>query len=136
MEKSRKYNTKQREMVLQALQATPGRHLTAEDILAALQQQGQDIGSATVYRNLDKLAKEGVILKYSLPEGLGACYQYLGQEDAASHCHVVCTGCGQVEHLVCQEMDTLAEHLMEHQQLDRDRRRTVLYAACPLCRRK
>ena len=62
-------------------------HLTAEEILASLDQ----IGTATVYRALDHLTELGYIRRLSLGKK-SAMYEYIRD----SHMHFVCTRCGEV----------------------------------------
>lgn len=128
------YKTKQRDVILAALRALPQPHISAEDLAALLRQNGEDVGLATVYRNLDKLVQGGTVLKYALPGGGAACYQYLPEDtDAISHCHLICTACGQVQHLHCNEIDEFAQHLADGHCFSLDRQRTVLYGRCAAC---
>ncbi|MDL2323696.1 transcriptional repressor [Ruminococcaceae bacterium OttesenSCG-928-A16] len=137
MQAPKAYKTKQRQVILQALQAMPANHATAENVLEMLKQQGEEVGLATVYRNLDKLVNEGLVLKYTLPDGMRACYQYLDScAEHAHHCHVICTGCGQVSHLECEHVDELAAHLLADHHLTLDRHKTVLYGLCASCAAK
>lgn len=134
MKQPRNYKTKQRDLILQAMQQEAGRHFTAEALADTLRQRGAEVGLATVYRNLDKLVGEGVVLKYTLPDGMKACYQYMGGCGAQpSHCHLVCSGCGEVEHLSCNEVDALAQHLTGSHAFVLDRQKTVLYGRCAHC---
>jgi Fur family ferric uptake transcriptional regulator len=128
------YKTKQRDVILAAMQRLRGEHISAEDLAALLRSRGDDVGLATVYRNLDKLVGEGVVLKYTLTGGGAACYQYMpedGEENA--HCHLVCTVCGEVQHLHCTEVEDLAQHLAAGHNFALDRQRTVLYGRCAVC---
>lgn len=130
---TKQYRTKQKDLILHCLQQMPEQHVCADDIVQALREQGEDVGTATVYRNLDKLVKEGVLLKYTLPDGLKACYQYDSCSHHHLHCHVICTGCGEVEHLQCSEVDSLASHLLASHGFELDKQKTVLYGLCEKC---
>lgn len=137
MQAPKAYKTKQRRCILQALQALPGQHATAEALCDFLKNEGEEVSLATIYRNLDKLVNEDVIIKYTLPDGMRACYQYLGEcEHSTCHCHVICTGCGSVSHLECTGVDWLATHLLEEHQLVLDVQKTVLYGLCAKCAAK
>ena len=52
-----KYKTKQRETILAYLETVPGVHITAGDVCEYFRQQGQPIGQATVYRQLESLGR-------------------------------------------------------------------------------
>lgn len=131
------YKTRQGELILKALENSPEQHATAEDLLAYLKTQGETIGFATVYRNLDKFVNEGAVLKYSLPDGTSACYQLLQNcSDDHHHFHVICTGCGKVSHLECNEVDALVAHLSQHHHIAINTQKTVFYGLCENCSRK
>ena len=71
------YKTKQREDIISYLGTTGGRHFTAADICRHFQERGRPIGTATVYRQLEKLVDEGQVKKYALSDGGSACYEYI-----------------------------------------------------------
>ena len=76
----------QARMVLDVL-AAERCHLTAEEILSRL----DGVGTATVYRALDRLTELGLIRRLSL-NSKTAVYEYIRKE----HMHFVCTRCGRV----------------------------------------
>ncbi len=135
-----RYKTKQREQLLRcikALEAGEAGHVTVERIYAALQKSGCSIGQTTVYRNLDKLVQEGLVLRYELPGGTGACYQYLGRVGGCRHhYHMICTSCGQVSHLDCGFMADFSAHMYTSHRFALDEARTVLYGCCERCNDK
>ena len=127
------YKTKQKDLILTCLQNAKGQHVSAEDIVLLLKAQGKEVGTATVYRNLDKLVNEGVVLKYTLPGSLKACYQYGNCTQEKMHCHVICTSCGEVEHLSCDEVDILASHMLSAHRFRLDKHQTIFYGVCEKC---
>ncbi len=82
--------TPQRRMILQELRAIRT-HPTADELHARIRNRLPHISLATVYRNLDLMARSGVIRKI---EG-GAQSRYDGMIDL--HYHVRCVHCGCVE---------------------------------------
>lgn len=134
MRKPRIYQTKQRETILLALKEFPHEHLTAETFAAYLQQRGCEIGQATIYRQLDKLEKEGFLLKYTLPDGLSACYQVMDScKEQDCHSHLICNNCGALTHLDCEAVHKFATHLLTEHGFTLDEHKTVLYGICPAC---
>jgi Fur family ferric uptake transcriptional regulator len=83
--------TPQREMILEALLASSA-HITAEEILAAVQTHTQAINIATVYRTIDLLFKEGIITRVDLG-GERIAYTTVRH---GTHVHLVCRRCGRV----------------------------------------
>ncbi len=124
------YNTKQKSAMLDFLKKNSACHITAADIVNALRENGTKIGTATVYRHLDRLVTDGFVKKYITDSG--ACYQYSG-ECHGNHFHLKCTGCGTLFHVDCDFLESLAPHILEHHKFTVDNTRTVMYGTCEKC---
>lgn len=61
--------THPRMRILELLEQTKPRHMTAEDIYRLLLDQGEDIGLATVYRVLTQFESAGLVLKHNFESG-------------------------------------------------------------------
>ncbi len=130
----KRYNTKQQELIMSCLKKDSDAHMTAEMILIYLREQGENIGLATVYRTLDKLVANGIIMKYTVPNGLAACYKYASDTTHChDHYHLICTECGKMIHLECKHLDSLAEHILNEHGFDLDNFKTVFYGKCKQC---
>ncbi len=132
-----KYKTRQRERLLEYFTSVPGRHITAGDVCEYLKEEGESIAQATVYRQLDSLVEEGILVKYNVEPGCPSCYEYLGEDhpvngETCFHCK--CTKCGKLIHLHCEEVEELTEHLDQEHKFRLDPRRTVFYGVCEDCR--
>ena len=57
MKDKHQYNTRRRAELLEYLKSMQGRHVTVNDIRAHFLAKGESIGTATIYRQLDKLKK-------------------------------------------------------------------------------
>lgn len=128
------YKTKQKEIILNIFINNKNKHLTATDIIKYLNDNGNGIGSATVYRYLDKLVSKGIIRKYILDDKVGACYQYIeNNNECTEHFHLKCTECGALYHIDCSYMQSLNEHILTHHGFKVNNARTVLYGRCKNC---
>lgn len=78
--------------ILQMFEAQEGGHLSAEDIYKALQDIGEDVGLATVYRVLTQFETAGLIAKHNF-DGTHAIYE-LASDD--HHDHMVNINTGEV----------------------------------------
>ena len=131
-----KYNTRQREVLLDYLRSVPGKHVTAADVCTYLRKQGAPIGQATVYRRLESLVDEGIINKYIIDSNSPACFEYV---DSSSHIagdicfHCKCEKCGKLVHLHCDELSGIIEHLYKDHRFELDPKRTVFYGLCETC---
>ena len=126
------YKTRQRELILDYLKNSDKPHVTAGDIAAHLRET-ENVGTATVYRQLDKMVTDGLVRKYSLDGG--ACYQYVGGGgDCHEHFHLKCLNCGALIHVDCEFLSGLGPHILEHHGFQVDNSRTVMYGLCRKCR--
>lgn len=87
--------TRQRELIWDALTGTPDTHLSAEQIATHVHQHAPGVNTTTIYRSLDVLVREGLVLRTEL----GADRSYYEPAHEHRHHHVVCRGCGEVTHL-------------------------------------
>ena len=129
------YKTKQREKILQCLNQNPDRHLNVDEIVELLRLNGESVGKTTVYRYIDKLCTEGLVRKYFLPEGDGACYQ-LCDKNCKQHFHLKCVDCGELIHTECDFLAGVAEHVNAEHGFVIDPGLTVLYGFCEHCNSK
>ena len=84
--------TQPRLKVLNALETSEIRHMTAEDVYKQLLQSEQEVGLATVYRILTQFETAGLVIRHNF-EGGRALYEL---HDGAHHDHMVCVECGNV----------------------------------------
>src|SRR5438477_13086952 len=82
--------TVQRRLVIDALLRGP-RHLTAEDLSAAVQAANPEIHLSTIYRTLESLEHQGIVQHAHF--GHGPAVYHLA---AADHLHLVCECCERV----------------------------------------
>ena len=66
------YKTKQRQILLDYMRALSGRHVAINDIAAHFADLGEEIGTSTIYRQLNRLVAEGSVKKYVFPGGAAA----------------------------------------------------------------
>lgn len=79
--------------ILQILESSENKHLSAEDIYRALLEAREDVGLATVYRVLTQFETAGLVMRHRF-EGGHSVFELTPVEH---HDHIVCTQCGRVE---------------------------------------
>lgn len=128
------YKTRQSECILHILEQNKHRHLTAEQIYFLLQECGSPVGQTTVYRQLEKLSKEGKVRKFSGGDGDSACFQLAEDVGAChDHYHLKCTECGKLYHAECDFLKELSAHIEKVHGFQIDGSRTVFYGLCADC---
>ena len=103
--------TQPRKRILELLDETGNKHVTADDIYRVLIQAGEDIGLATVYRVLNQFEAAGLVVKHNF-EGGQAYYEL---DSGGHHDHMVCVETGKVIEFSNTEIERLqAEIAAEH----------------------
>ena len=82
--------------ILSILETAPQRHLKAEDVYKILQQEGEDVGLATVYRVLTQFEQAGLVHRHRFDDD-SSVFELAHDEH---HDHFVCVRCGRVEEFV------------------------------------
>ncbi len=132
MNRPKEYRTRRKDEILEFLNNNGSQHVTAADIISHLRESGSTVGSATVYRNLEKLSADGYIRKYFVGENSPACYQ-LSSSACSGHHHLRCLECGKLIHLSCGLLDEIGEHVKAEHGFSLDKTKTVLYGYCSDC---
>jgi Fur family ferric uptake transcriptional regulator len=78
--------------ILELLETSRLRHMSAEDVYKSLLEQGEDVGLATVYRVLTQFEAAGIVERHHFEGG----HSVFELKDTAHHDHIVCTACGKV----------------------------------------
>ena len=63
MKRESGYNTKQKEKLLEYLIENKDKHVNVQTISAYMASEGISLGTATIYRRLDKLVEQGIVRK-------------------------------------------------------------------------
>lgn len=136
MKRDTGYNTRQKEKLLDYLIHNRDVHTSVQKISAYLTSEGTPVGTATIYRQLDRLVEQGTVRKYVIDGKTGACYQYIGNEhDCHEHFHLKCVCCERLIHIDCEHLLGINKHILEHHDFAVDSSKTVFYGKCSECRK-
>lgn len=128
------YKTRHREDLMEYFEKTGANHFTVNDVCEYFKSRGSAIGTATVYRQLEKMVDEGIVNKYIIDANSPACFEYIGEHmhhDVCFHCK--CEKCGKLIHLHCEELKAIGSHLKQEHDFVLDPKRTVFYGICSEC---
>jgi Fe2+ or Zn2+ uptake regulation protein len=115
--------------VVQRMLAELGRHVSAEELLAAVGEQLPNVSLPTVYSALDALGEAGLARR--VPAGRGRA---LYDAQPAEHHHLVCRRCGAVEDLEAEVSLDGALGLAAKQGFAPDGAEVVVHGLCASCR--
>src|SRR5262245_57364471 len=121
--------TPQRLIVLDVVKRS-GRHLTAEEVHAAVLPQHPYINIATVYRTLQWLQEVGLVAPLALGNG-PLRYEYT---HGAVHHHLICQECGHESEIGDDILDTLKGHLLARYGFAVQLNHLALPGRCAVCR--
>ena len=97
--------------ILEILEGTAQRHMSAEDIYKDLLASGDDIGLATVYRVLTQFEAAGLVTRHNFEGG----HSVFELDDGGHHDHMVCIETGDVVEFVSEDIERLqAEVAAKH----------------------
>lgn len=122
--------SKQRELVLKALQNNVV-HPTADFIYDVLKKELPSISLATVYRNLNQLAENGIIRKIA---GLDGCVHF--DHNTHPHYHFICTKCNKVYDVPYDIIPDLVEQIFAKTNLVVESYDISFKGICSECRKK
>lgn len=106
-------------------------HATADEIYEAIAREHPHIGRGTVYRNLQRLAEAGEILKVEVPGGADR-YDHLTYK----HYHVKCTKCGRVFDVDMPYEPNLADKIGDKHGFLLTGHTIMFMGVCPDCQKK
>ena len=131
--KVKSYNTKPRKYILEFLQKNRDVTVSAADILEYVKTKDSSINQATVYRYLNKLLTQKMVIKFSEAPSKKAVYQIVDDHGCDGHLHIKCVKCGRLLHLDCDFMDELKEHLNKSHEFTLKCNGSILYGVCKDC---
>ena len=111
------------------------RHFTATDIHRELQENGMNIGLATVYRTLPLLVKAGLIREADRRR----CKEEQTYEltiGQSHHDHLICEVCGLLVEFSDDEIEALQERVAKKHGFRLIRHYLDLRGVCPNCQKK
>ena len=109
--------------ILELLERTQPRHMTAEDIYRQLLEHGDEIGLATVYRVLTQFEAAGLVLKHNF-EGGHAVYEL---DRGEHHDHMVDIETGKVIEFSSEEIEALQAQIASKHGYEIEDHSLVLY---------
>jgi len=101
--------TPQRQMVWNELRKMGGHH-DCEEIYDELKSKGTRVSRATVYRTIDVLARNGMVRKLEVGDGIA---RYEAKEDEDHHDHMICLDTGDIIEFYDEELERLQEKIVE-----------------------
>ncbi len=118
-----------RTKILEMLEHTVTRHMSAEDVYKRLLESGDDIGLATVYRVLTQFEAAGLVVRHHFEGGHSVFEINQGEH----HDHIVCVKCGKVDEFIDEVIETRQRAIADKLGYDITDHSLYLYGICTAC---
>ncbi|NQZ53830.1 MAG: ferric iron uptake transcriptional regulator [Piscirickettsiaceae bacterium] len=116
--------------VLEILETTKQRHMSAEDVYKALLEMGEEIGLATVYRVLTQFQGAGLVSRLSIDDG----HAVFELEDGTHHDHLLCVRCHQIEEFIDEVIEQRQRAIALEKGFEMTDHSLYIYGICQKCR--
>lgn len=115
--------------ILEILEGSRTRHLSAEEIYRKLLDAHDDIGLATVYRVLTQFEAAGLVTRHHF-EGAMAVFEL---KEGAHHDHILCMDCGKIDEFVEAGIEDLQLAVATRLGYKLRDHSLILYGQCATC---
>lgn len=117
--------------ILEILERSNARHISAEDMYKALLESGEDIGLATVYRVLTQFETAGLVNRHHFEGG----HSVFELNQGAHHDHILCVKCGRVDEFVDTEIEARQKKIASAKGYEMTDHSLYIYGICSSCRK-
>jgi Fur family ferric uptake transcriptional regulator len=131
------YETKQRRILLDYLNAHPDRGFSVEELFEGLSaEHTAEIvpGKSTIYRLIARLVNEGLVKRFSADQGRQFSYQIVACAACDAHLHLKCTACGSLYHMDHAVSEQIMREVLTRSDFALDEKETVLFGICKGCK--
>ena len=118
--------------ILQIMESSQTKHLSAEDVYKALIEADEDVGLATVYRVLTQFESADLVMRHHF-EGGSSVFELTTIDH---HDHIVCQTCGSVEEFYDEVIESQQEMIAEKYGFRITDHSMYLYGICKDCQAK
>jgi len=96
--------------ILQILEDSDQKHMSAEDVYKALIEAGEEVGLATIYRVLTQFEAAGLVIRHNFDSG----HSVFEVDEGEHHDHMVCSETGEVIEFQNEQIEKLQKQIAEH----------------------
>jgi len=116
--------------ILDILENSAQRHMSAEDVYKALIDAGEEVGLATVYRVLTQFESAGLVRRHNF-EGGHAVFEL---DEGEHHDHLLCVKCGRIEEFLDEIIEERQVKIAREAGFEMTDHAMYIYGICGDCR--
>jgi len=117
--------------ILEFLENSKVRHMSAEDVYKALLESGEEVGLATVYRVLTQFEAAGLVARHHF-EGGQSVFE---MEQGKHHDHILCVKCGKVDEFVDETIEERQKSIAKEKGYAMTDHSLYIYGVCSNCQK-
>lgn len=112
--------------ILEFLERSAQKHMSAEDVYKALLDSGEDIGLATIYRVLTQFEAAGLVTRHHFEGG----HSVFELDEGGHHDHIVCEDCGHIEEFFDETIEQRQKAVADKHKFRIASHSMILYGRC------
>jgi Fur family ferric uptake transcriptional regulator len=116
--------------ILEIMEKSSMRHLSAEDVYKQLLESGEEVGLATVYRVLTQFEGAGLVTRHHFEGG----HSVFELEHGKHHDHIVCVKCGKIEEFVDEVIEQRQRDIADKAGFEITDHCLYIYGICNDCK--
>ncbi|SCZ49545.1 ferric iron uptake transcriptional regulator [Thiohalomonas denitrificans] len=117
--------------ILDILERSKSRHMSAEDVYKALLESGEDVGLATVYRVLTQFETADIVHRHHFEGG----HSVFELNEGSHHDHILCVKCGKVEEFLDETIEERQRAIAEELGFEITDHSLYIFGICAECRK-
>ncbi len=126
-----RYQTKQQMAIESFMHEHEGESYTVDMLCSQLAQEGISIGKATVYRSLERMVNDGVLI--AVPDVQLGCVRYSCTDSPSASMYLMCDSCHKIKPLECEAIGNFINHVADEHDFIPDSQKTIMYGKCSEC---
>lgn len=112
--------------ILEILEGSGQRHMSAEDIYKVMLESSEEIGLATIYRVLTQFEAAGLVVRHHFESGQAVFEINEGEH----HDHLVCVKCGKVVEFMDETIERRQKEIARQNGFTLTEHSMILYGEC------
>lgn len=112
--------------ILEILEGSGQRHMSAEDIYKVMLESNEEIGLATIYRVLTQFEAAGLVVRHHFESGQAVFEINEGEH----HDHLVCVKCGKVVEFMDETIERRQKEIARQNGFTLTDHNMILYGEC------
>ena len=112
--------------ILEILETSENRHMSAEDVYKVLLDGNEEIGLATVYRVLTQFEAAGLVTRHHFEGG----HSVFEMNEGHHHDHIVCSQCGKVVEFYDETIEATQEKIAKKAGFSIRDHSLIIYGDC------